>query len=447
VTHALPIGTALGRLQLLEVYDLYDGPRLFSAVSATGAAYLAFWVGEHEEADDWLYVAISMRRLDEVVEGAVPLRSAFTEPEDGFLFFVETRFDGSPSTASARSPSEVEDSILPLADDRLRGQRLRATDDEQLAAAVPQQLMQGRVRQRLKLERRGKRPVAFDAVMACLSRWQVLFSTAFEAAGGTGALIPVFGAPGSFKLTLTLPKGRPSTQAFESVRHFVERIDAGGKIELNPDKMNVDVREFESLVATLREHELMLTIEQESAGHDDLAPVVLDLRVDAPVATRARDAAVQVLDSGEIPQADDLDRALLLVTLLGRNRSVTPKSLDVVERQVNYYKQACRILRLLDDDNQLTSVGEQVLALADRETRLSALAVQFETSRCGWRWVQWSKGKSLLDVKPTTAEAFLVSSAPVLSASTAKRRARTLETWCGVLQPQHFLRRLREGAS
>lgn len=436
----LPTGTALGCLRIVEVYDFFDGPRLFSATSGSGATYLAFWVVEGDDADAWLYVAISVNRLDDVVEGAVSLRDAYTKPEDGVVFEVRTPFDGSPSTLVSKVPADIDDAALPLPGDFIAGRRVPFGEPVG-AIDVSRTLMQGRVQQRLTLEGRGGQPVSFGAVTATLSRWQQLFSTTFGAAGGKGALIPVAAQPGSFKLTLTVPKGAAATHAFGHVRRFAEGLS--GDTNFDPRRAKIDAREFDDLVAALRDHELKLTLEQDSAADEPLGPIVLDLRTPAPIERAAHDVASRVLASIEIPQADDLDRVVRLIELVSKGTRVRPEDLDVVPRQVAYYKQAGRVLRLLDDNNELSTVGEQVLSLPERSARLSAISVQFETSRCGWAWVKWSQGGSLLDIDVDSAEAFLVGSVPELSASTAKRRARTLETWCTVLQPYHFLHAIR----
>ena len=148
MSHALPIGTALGRLQFHEVYDVYDGPRLFSAVSATGSLYLSFWIREHAAADDWLYVAVSPTKLDEVVEGVVPLRHAYTHSEDGILFLVTTPFDGSPSTATPTSARDIDEALLPDPEDVLSGRRTRPADQQAAVDEPARSALSGQVRDR-----------------------------------------------------------------------------------------------------------------------------------------------------------------------------------------------------------------------------------------------------------------------------------------------------------
>ena len=37
-------GTSLGSLKVLEVYEYYDGPRLFASVNETGSVFLVLWI-------------------------------------------------------------------------------------------------------------------------------------------------------------------------------------------------------------------------------------------------------------------------------------------------------------------------------------------------------------------------------------------------------------------
>ena len=432
----------MGRLRLLEVYDFYDGPRLFSVVSVTGALYLGFWADETAGGDEWLYVPVSARRLDEVVEGVLALRDAFLEPEDGVLFSV-TMPDGGNTSALATllSPGKVDPESLPPAGDRLRGRRVpaRVTADEPIPEGT-----NGRLVQQLRFESKRGGLVPFGAVTSVLSRWFKFFVGSFYELGGRGDILPLAAQPGSFELTLALPRDRAATELFLELQRFVATFDEGGLVELDPEVMALDLAEFDNLVASLREHDLKLTITQQA--EDPLAaPLVveLELRGQDRLFERVQGAALKVLASEDVPQADDLGRVLRVVDLLGKHSQVTSETLNVVPRQINYYKHACRVLRMIDDEAQLTPVGMQLLRLDDPTARLAALAVQFETSRCGWRWVDWSSGKSLLDVLPQSAEQFLRESTPSLSLSTAKRRARTLEAWCRALQEVHFLRFLR----
>lgn len=113
----LPAGTPLGRLKVLEVYHYFDGPRLFACANVSGQKFLVFWLGDEDGADKWLYVPVSDTRLREVRSGAISLRRACKDPEDGFVWVVETPFQPNGKAGpTAFDPSELPDEYLPADD-------------------------------------------------------------------------------------------------------------------------------------------------------------------------------------------------------------------------------------------------------------------------------------------------------------------------------------------
>ncbi len=149
-----------------------------------------------------------------------------------------------------------------------------------------------------------------------------------------------------------------------------------------------------------------------------------------------RDWTARHLPTGLVPQADDLDRLFKLVEVVRDREEITAQALDVVHRQVNYYKHAARLLGLMNRNDSLTTAGEQ-LGRMNREQRLAATAVHFESSECGSRWVQWAKAHTLGEVDPESAEAFL-SEWSELTGQTVGRRAKTLKGWLTTLLPFHY---------
>ncbi len=55
---------SLGNLTILEVYLQYNGPKLFSCVNELKQTFLALWVDEEEDFDLWLYISISIKKLN-----------------------------------------------------------------------------------------------------------------------------------------------------------------------------------------------------------------------------------------------------------------------------------------------------------------------------------------------------------------------------------------------
>lgn len=92
----LPKNTALGKLEIIEVFEYYDQPVLFACQNAAGSLYLAVLEDEDEDFESWLYAPMSPERFAQVRSGGVDLYSAFRNAEDGFVFRV-TRHWADPS--------------------------------------------------------------------------------------------------------------------------------------------------------------------------------------------------------------------------------------------------------------------------------------------------------------------------------------------------------------
>lgn len=120
--HRLPTNTPLGKLQLLEVYHYFDGPKLFSCTNTAGQRFLAFWLGDDDGSDRWLYVPVSHTRLMLARSGGLSLRTLCNTPEDGWLWTITLPLDSTePSSVQPISPEQLpavdfptEDSFLSL---------------------------------------------------------------------------------------------------------------------------------------------------------------------------------------------------------------------------------------------------------------------------------------------------------------------------------------------
>ena len=84
----LPHLSPLGKLEIVEVYEYYDRPCLFSCRNASGFLFLALWIDQTKNSTIWLYVPMSQRRLEKVRSATIQLRDAFLTSEDGFVYKV-----------------------------------------------------------------------------------------------------------------------------------------------------------------------------------------------------------------------------------------------------------------------------------------------------------------------------------------------------------------------
>ena len=84
----LPINTDLGKLHIVEVFDYFDGPRIFFCANGTGQQFLALWQGNTPEGSEWLYVPMSSSRVSTVRSGMIDLHNAVRQVEDGFVYHL-----------------------------------------------------------------------------------------------------------------------------------------------------------------------------------------------------------------------------------------------------------------------------------------------------------------------------------------------------------------------
>lgn len=107
--------TGLGRLEIVETYVYYDQPVLFSCKSAAGHFYLVVATDKNDEYETWLYVGVSVERLNLIRSGAIDLHDAFAEPEDGFLLQEIIPYDGQtePRMESIQ-PDHLSEDMLPV---------------------------------------------------------------------------------------------------------------------------------------------------------------------------------------------------------------------------------------------------------------------------------------------------------------------------------------------
>ena len=143
--------------------------------------------------------------------------------------------------------------------------------------------------------------------------------------------------------------------------------------------------------------------------------------------------------SSDVPQADSLEKVLVLVSLFIQYKSsieiIREKFLEESEnssRNYSYYRKASEILGLIDWRSHPTNVSVVLNHLPTAEKKMRLLANQFLSSNVGSSWLKWSNVNDPSDIKSDSAYQFLIEVCPSLSENTAKRRARTLKSWLDV---------------
>lgn len=111
----LPKSTSLGNLEIIEVYEYYDKPCLFSCQNASGQIFLAVWVDETPDADEWIYVAMSSHRFEYIRSGGIDLHDAFLTAEDGFAFGIISSHNDAPAELRIIPCERLDEDLLPMA--------------------------------------------------------------------------------------------------------------------------------------------------------------------------------------------------------------------------------------------------------------------------------------------------------------------------------------------
>ena len=110
----LPQSTHLGKLELIEVYEFYDQPILFSCRNASDAIFMGVFAAEDDDFETWLYVGVSPHRFNQIRSGAIDLHDAFSEVEDGIIYQIKVPHDEQMPVSMPISSTEIPDDMLPL---------------------------------------------------------------------------------------------------------------------------------------------------------------------------------------------------------------------------------------------------------------------------------------------------------------------------------------------
>ena len=110
----LPQSTHLGKLELIEVYEFYDQPILFSCRNASDAIFMGVFAAEDDNFETWLYAGVSLHRFNQIRSGAIDLHDAFSEVEDGIIYQIKVPHDEQMPLSMPTPSTEIPDDMLPL---------------------------------------------------------------------------------------------------------------------------------------------------------------------------------------------------------------------------------------------------------------------------------------------------------------------------------------------
>jgi hypothetical protein len=272
-----------------------------------------------------------------------------------------------------------------------------------------------RTSSRLDLEGVGKIHQEWNRTLAAFSK------------NGAVQFVPIDASIGSFFVQLEL---RRDTSDFgdviQALRELAETDGPGAAADDRSKAAAQRRSSMLSLLVALTEADAILEVTTTGPGTKGLQTI--EIRPPEPEElAQLQQEASGMIPSEDVPQADDLETVFRFVEFIAKGKYPTPADLDVVPRQVNYYRRATEILGYRRN-GALTPLGGVLHRLTGKAKWRAALA-HFMVTDVASAWLAWSKKRSFEQIDPQSAEAFLAACATGLSPSTTKRRAQTLRTW------------------
>lgn len=409
----------LGKLELYEVYDYFDGPKFFSVKNNFGELYLVYWSGDYqsEESTKWLYLRVSENRLNQVRKSLLSVFEAFRTPERD-LFCVLQSFDGRRVVVHDAAGQSIN---FPPEDFEF--------DIEDIEVVHPEAdwLFELGIYKRASTPNTTLVSRVIDVVTSILEELIEI--------GGRAEpkLYPLTAAYGSFKVKV----GSNCTAETEVALGKLSKI-------LNPESEDMDIisryridpyriQELLELVST-NKIELRFSSKSSDALVDEIS---IDSSVSDALIERVVSSSSVFVDSIKVPQANDLDRVITVVCRKAEGLSLDHEHIEGIssKRQVRYYTDAAFTLGLLERNTAITSAGLFLASLETQIQRYKFLADRFESSDVGWAWIRWANVSSLNQLDPATASVFIRECVKGLNDETSDRRGTTLFRWWQILSP------------
>lgn len=406
----LPNTPYFGKLSIKYTYVEYNGPRLFHASNRVGSDFIAFWIDSDEVSDSWLYAPVSKEKLHLLNNGEIKLRDLFIYPDD-LVYRVKTFFDNE-KLSIIEDAGALTDEILPPADYILvpPPQKAKSRIKKDIAELYIASVNQGKV----SLDKLSRVTEAFNGVYkSIMSSLDLISSPMTPIDARTGSFIMRVKAP---QVDKCLPVLAEIFEIFKKSRNPFNELRSLG----------LDFQVIEELLESVIDGNVKLKFGKEDSYSAELTISEEKAR---EILNKMQEESISWVSSSQVPQADNLMKVFEVVAIKAMGEVVTPEKIGVTtERQVSYYVHAAKTLGFLSNSNAIQSAGFQFSQL-DKKNKLKVAAMRFESSECGWAWINWAEVKSICELEPSSAFEFLLERCPSLSPDTAKRRSKTLSSW------------------
>ncbi|EPT3190462.1 DUF6575 domain-containing protein, partial [Yersinia enterocolitica] len=413
------------------IYEFFEEPRLFSVENEVGSTYLVYWIGDDEHFDNWFIIPISRLKLSHLENKKIDIRSVLINQEQKSFYKARIPFDPNVDFHFYSQSAELINSIvLPIdglfISDVIAASRSTARIDANELSVATHEI---HIEKSCSKSNKSKGLLLDHVTRVCESFndfYDSLLST-FDISGG---IKPLAARPGSFILAFSAEELPSLEVTLSNLNQLILH-----KRDIKPflKQHDIDIKSFSALLSSIVDTSTCM--ELKSNLNDE---VIINIRKSDAVfyLKDMSRLALQYVSSYQVPQANDLEKLFRLVSMTWNGDEITSKTLGVDERHVLYYRHAAKVMGFFESNGAITALGQQ-LAEANEERKFRIAARSFESSYCGWAWINWSGVEDLAGLNPNTASMFLLQNCASLSTSTAKRRSSTLSTWCEMLQPYY----------
>lgn len=416
-----------GCLTFKSIYEFFEEPRFFSVTNEVGSLFLVYWIGDEEDFDKWYIFPVSKGRLELLERKRIDINSCLVHQEQKSFVHANLPYDDKDSAKfETKNTAEITNLIkLPKPNLFISGVT-PVLETGKLGKPV------GFSTHEIHIEKSTKShtDLELNGISKVFERFDDFYSSILNAAGEKDKMKPVSARPGSFILAFQAEK----MHNFEYLlRNLFEQILYKRDLSTFIKNNNIDVQVFATLLRSVIETNTKM--ELKNNDNDEVIFTLHRADADFYIQDIAKMAS-QYVSGEQVPQANILDKVFKIVELKWQAKQLNFQSTGLEERHIFYYVRAAKVLGFLDENGAVTVSGQQLVE-SDEVTKLKLTARSFESSHCGWAWVNWSNASDIRGINPDTAEEFLLAKGLALSASTLNRRSSTLKQWCEILQKNY----------
>lgn len=419
--------TRLGTLCIKNVYEFFEGPKLFSVTNEVDGLFIVYWIGDDNDFDKWIILPISKTRLEHLERKRIDISNLLMYQEQKFCFQLNLPYD-----------ENTDPVLIILSTDEFKKSIKLPRVGLYISSVMPMSPM-GKLGSSIEFSTHeihvektatSTEPLVLKGVSKIFESFNDLYSSIMNSLDVKDIIRPVSARPGSFVLSFQADKMMEIEPLLKELNALI--LSRGDIISfIQRKKIDVQMLSalFENIIETSSSFEL------KSNSTDEL--ILIIRKNDAEYYQGALlKMSVQVVGSYQIPQANIIEKLFKIVELKWHNKHLNLLSTGLTDRHILYYIHAAKILGFINSNSSVSALGQQV-AESNHDKRLRIAARSFESSHCGWAWITWSQVKNLSELDPSTAEAFLLDKCLSLSNNTIKRRASTLRKWVEILKPSY----------